>query len=405
MTNEVPATPVIDVAAVDLIAAELAKYGITDAANVAAIKALGAESVSDLANLTEADLKGAGIAVLKARKIISALRPIVETKTAAAAAETTMSIDTILPSVPDDTSWLAALRTGGILKVDQSSVISAIRAALADRFGLYDIPKRLVEAMEEYVDVTEEQVTEEFWKLRKQLTRKSYGDLFAAIDGLDGSYITDTRKRELLSRLENLFWPALITFNETLKGWQESWMAGAANPGMMIAAMAAMGGGGGIGLPPGMMSPPDCSALRDAAAAVNDTLNRAFRGTGVQVAAALAYEANQIKAMLENTRLASLCGQPTRELLLKKLNVNVPATYPRLETNITKFALGIMQADRIPSGNDELQYFGTMYMLGSNIPWNELNRITSGSTTKRPAGIGSRRGDRFLDSKDAVGSP
>lgn len=394
-----PATPAADTPVVDLIADALNKYGVTDPANIAAIKALGAESISDLANLNEGDLKSAGIPVLKARKIIAALRPAVETKAAATATETAMSIDTILPAVPDDGAWLSALRTGGVLKIEQSTVISAIRAALADRFGLYDIPKKLVDAMEEYVDVTEEQVGEEFWKMRKSLTRKSYGDLFQAIDGLDGTYVTDTRKKQLLSRLENLFWPSLLAFNETLKQWQESWMNGSTNPAMLMAAMAqAMGGGGGIGMPPGMMSPPDCGGLRDAAAAVNDTLNRAFRGTGVQIAAALAYEANQIKAMLENPRLPTLCGVATRDLLLKKLGVSVPATYPRLETNVTRFALGIMQAERIPSGNDELQYFGTMYMLGANIPWAELDRITKSdpSGAKRPAGIGVRRGDRFV---------
>jgi hypothetical protein len=307
-----------------------------------------------------------------------------------------MNMDAVLPSVPNDDSWLNSLRAGGVLKIEQSTVISAVRAALADRFGLYDIPKALVGAMEEYVDVTEEQVGEEFWQIRKQLTRRSYGDLFQAIDGLDGSYVTDKRKNELLSRISDNLWPAIFTFNESLAGWQESWMQGAANPAMMVAAMAGLAGGG-VGMPPGMMQPPDCGVLRDAAETVNDALNRTFRGTGVQITAALAYEANQIKAMIENPRLPMLCGQPNRELLLKKLKVSVPAIYPRLETNLTRFILGIMQTDRVPAGNDELQYFGTLFMLGNQIPWEDLERHSFRDSGKgrRPRGISAKQNDPF----------
>ena len=168
-------------------------------------------------------------------------------------------------------------------------------------------------------------------------------------------------------------------------------MQGAANPAMMIAAIA--GGAGGVGLPPGMMQPPDCGVLRDAAETVNDALNRTFRGTGVQITAALSYEANQIKTMIENPRLPMLCGVPTRELLLKKLKVDVPPTYPRMEQNLTRFVLGIMQCDKVAGGNDELQYFGTLYMLGTQIPWGDLEGATFHGK-KRPAGIGERRAPR-----------
>jgi hypothetical protein len=374
----------------DPISMKLAEVGVTDAQTVAKIKDLGAESVDDLAGLTPEMLGSIGIPPLKANKILKGLHlgaapPASVTNVNTAA----INMDSVLPSVPNDDSWLNSLRAGGVLKIEQSTVISAIRAALADRFGLYDIPKALVQAMEEYVDVTEEQVGEEFWQIRKQLTRRSYGDLFHAIEGMDGSYVTDKRKNELLSRISDGLWPAILTFNEALAGWQDSWVQGAANPAIYMAALA--GGMGGAGLPPGMMQPPDCGVLRDAAETVNVAVNKTFRGTGVQITAALAYEANQIKAMIENPRLPMLCGQPTRELLLKKLKVNVPAIYPRLETNLTRFVLGIMQADRIPAGNDELQYFSTLYMLGGQIPWEDLERNSFRKEARRPRGIGATR--------------
>lgn len=368
----------------DAITSKLAEFGLTTE-QAEKVKGLGAESVDDLAQLLEADLTAIGIPVLKARKVIEGLQPV-KVAPEIPTVDTSMSFDTILPSVPDDDSWLNALRADGILKISTSTVISAIRAALADRFGLYDVPEKLIAAMEDYIDTTEEQVSEEFWRIRKQLTRKSYGDLFAAIEGLDGSYVTNKRKDRLLSQINNNLWPALVSFNESLISWQESWMQGAANPGMMMATIMSSVSGNSVGMPPGMMQPPDCGVLRDSAQSLNASINRIFRGDGVQITAALAYEANQIKKMVENPRMPMLCGVPSRDLLLKKLGVAVPATYPRMEKNLTKFILGVMEAEKIAAGNEEMQYFGTLYMLQSQIPWNELHASKSGSD--RPKGIG-----------------
>ncbi len=382
---EVTTATTTDPTTTDPITTKLGSLGLNED-QITKIKALGAETVDDLSALSANDLVAVGIPVLKARKIVSSLAPATAATPPPAMSMPAVNFDTILPQVPDDGSWLNSLRAGGVLKIEQSTVISAIRAALADRFGLYDIPKRLVEAIETYIDVTEEQVTEEFWALRKQLTRRSYGDLFAAIDGLDGTFMTEKRKTELLTRINDNLWPSVIGFNTALNNWQNAWMQGSANPGMMVTAiMALAGGGGGVGMPPGIMQPPDCGVLRDAAEDVVDSLNRIFRGTGVQVAAALAYEANQIKSMIENPRMPILCGAPSRDILLKQLGVAVPATYPRMETNLSRFVLGIMQSDKIAAGNEELQYFGTLYMLGTQIPWEDLRR---GSKLERPRGIG-----------------
>jgi hypothetical protein len=375
------------------VASRLNELGITDADQITKIVGLGANTVEDLQALQESDLTSIGVPTLTARKAIKELQKGAATVAAADMGAAAANIDSILPSVADDVSWLNSLRTGGVLArgLEPSTVTAAIRAALADRFGLYDIPKKVFVAMEDFIDTTEEQVTEEYWTLRKQLTRRSYGDLFQAIDGLDGNFVTEKRKNQLLGRINENLWPSIFSFNEALEGWQEAWMQGAANPAMMMAAMTGLAGGaGGPGLPPGMMQPPDCGVLRDAAETVIDGLNKTFRGTGVQITAALAYEANEIKKMVENPRLPMLCGVPSRDLLLKKLKVAVPATYPRMETNVTRFALGIMQADRVPAGNEELQYFGTLYMLGTQIPWGDLEGASfRAAKRRRPKGIGS----------------
>lgn len=367
----------------DAVVARLRGLGLEDA-TIEKIKAeLGAVTVEDLQGLTEADLVHVGVKMLPARKIVAILKK--EAVDAATPATTStvnaVTFDGVLPAVPDDSSWLAALRAGGVLKVEQSSVISAVRAALAHRAGLFEIPDLLVKAMEKFADDNEEQVDPEFFKLRELLTKRSYAEIFEAIEGLNGTYVTESRKRQLFERVDQKLWPAIIAFYGALRSWQEAWMQGAANPAMMMSAIMAASGGGAM-LPPGMMAPPDTGSLRDNAAAVADAVNRVFAGTGVQIAAALAYDASRIKETLTNPRLPGMIGAANREQMLRQLGVAVSATYPRLENNLTRFVLAVMQAQDQPAGSEELQFFGALYMLGSQIPWDQLGG------TGRPTGIG-----------------
>lgn len=361
-----PATP--DPVVTDEVTAKLTELGVDDPTVVDNIKRLGVSTVDDLALLKETDLTNAGVSVIQARKLVAAFIPV--PVAADPTALNSAAFDSILPSVPSDESWLEALKTGGVLKVDQSTVIAAIRAALADRVGLFDLPSKLVAAMEAFADENDEQVDNSFFALRKQITQRSYADVFAAIDGLDGKFVTDGRKRQLFERVNTHLWPSIIGFYNQLQSWQEAWMQGVSNPALMMAAM--MGTGTGMGMPPGMLAPPETGGLRDYADAVADAVNRVFAGTGRHVASALAYDASQVKKSMEDPRLPSLIGAANRDQMLKKLGVSVNATYPRLETNLTRFVLSTLQAKDVPAGNEEYQYFGTLYMLGSQIPWDQL---------------------------------
>ncbi|OHB16585.1 MAG: hypothetical protein A2605_04135 [Candidatus Zambryskibacteria bacterium RIFOXYD1_FULL_39_35] len=366
----------------DTVAERLKSFGLDDSV-ISMIGELGVETETDLSSLTEGDLTGAGVKKIPARKIIAALAPAPSTPEPVAGAVAAVSFDSVLPAVPTDASWLEALRTGGVLKVDQSSVISAIRVALAYKAGLYEIPDGLVRLMENFADSNDEQVDPVFFKLRKQITRRSYGEIFEAIDGLDGSYVTDARKKQLFVRVDQHLWPSIVQFYDQLRAWQEAWMQGAANPAMMMNAILASSGGG-MSMPPGMMQPPDTGVLRDHADAVNDALNRVFAGTGVQIAAALAYEASRIKEALEDPRLPALTGAANRDQMLKMLKVAVSATYPRLETNLTRFVLAVMRAKDQAAGNEEIQYFSALFMLGSQIPWSQMSGLDVTVEVHRP---------------------
>jgi hypothetical protein len=374
----------------DPVGDKLKALGVTDEIAGKIKSELGAETVDDLSGLTEEDLIGVGMKKLAARKIVAALvKPAEPAAPTAANAVSTISFDSVLPAVPTDSSWLEALKAGGVLKVEQSTVISAIRAALAHRVGLFDIPDKLVTLMETFADQNEDQVDNEFYKLRKQMTRRSYAEIFAAIDGLDGAFVTEGRKKQLFQRIDENLWPAIMEFYGQLKAWQEAWMQGVANPAMMMNAIAMAAGGGGM-MPPGMMQPPETGALRDQADNVANAVNKVFAGTGVQIAAALAYDASRVKETLANPRLPALIGVANRDQMLRQLGVAVSATYPRLETNLTRFVLSIMQVKDQPAGQEELQYFGSLFMLGTQIPWDQIGEGAPG----RMSGIGGRRNGR-----------
>ncbi len=361
---------------------------------------LGVDSIEALSALTEGFLTrpDVGMKPVKALMLIKALAPAkpaydAVSESAAASAFNAASFDAILPIVPTDDSWLAALKAGGVLKIDQSTVISAIRATLARKVGLFDIPNILVAKMEEFADSNEEQVDLEFFKLRKQVTRKSYSEIFGAIDGLEGTFVTEARKKQLFARIDNNLWETILSFNVQLRQWYKLWMDGISNPMVMMNMF--MSGAAGVGtMSSGMMQTPDTGVLRDSADAVTNAVNKVFAGTGVQIVSALAYDASNIKETLLNPKLPGLIGAVNRDQMLKLLGVAVPATYPRMEQNLTRFVLSILQVkDQPTGGKEEQQFFGALYMLGSQIQWDQLD---SRVLAKKITGIGAGKDEKKI---------
>lgn len=370
----------------------LSKYGADQATIAKIVNELGVESIKELAVLEASELTAAGMKLAKAKTMIAELNAS-ESKPEQPATVTPPTVndraivqqqfEALLQPVPNDESWLNSLKSGGVLKIDDSSYIAAIRAALADVAGLYDIPEKLAKAMEQYADETEEQVDPMFFSLRKSLIRRNYSEIFAAIDGLDGSFVTDGRRREFLGRIRDTFWPAIIDSYRALDSWYQAFRAAYTDPSMLLAAL----GGGMAGAGMSMVAPPDASQLHDAGDVLVDAINRVFRGTGVQIAAAMAYDANTIRNTLEKPGLPAMIGVKNRELMLKKIKTNVSSNYIRLEQNLVKYVLNFVKHDTVTS-DVESQYFAALWQLGTQIDWGELNG--------EKGGIRSMTGSRVL---------
>jgi hypothetical protein len=239
--------------------------------------------------------------------------------------------------------------------------------------------------MERNAESLEEPVSMEFFEVQKMLTERNYAEIFAAIPGATGRYATQTRKDALLDKTNRALWSALTSFQTQLSGFLDSWQKGMSNPLTMVGILNAVSGGIST-LPPNMMAPPPTDTLRDAAEGVITSINGIFAGTGIIVAMALAYDAQQIRKALENPNLPAQVGAANREQMLKKLNVAVSSDYPRLESNLKRFTLGIIELPNVTAGQTELTYIAALYQLGVMIPWDQLGNI-SGKVT----GIGGGR--------------
>ena len=164
--------------AVDEVLAKLGSLGVPEEKGVKIKNDLGVETAADLALVTEQDLVGIGWSPIAARKLAAALQPPVPEAVAAQTADAVIA--SILPQVPDYASLLDQLRTGGVLKVERSTVTGWVQAWVANRAGLFGITERLAAEIKAYAERNDEPVDPKvYYRLKNQLTRTRYGDLFA----------------------------------------------------------------------------------------------------------------------------------------------------------------------------------------------------------------------------------
>lgn len=352
--------------------------------------------LADAAATPDADIKAA-LAVLKipSGKInmhLVKLRgtPKVAEVPTGSSANGAMQALAILPAVPDETSFIEMLKTGGVLKVDVTEVLSAVKAALAKRVGLFDLPEKIMEKMEGFAEAQEEPWGKSFFEMQKLLTQQRYGDVLSVL-GVSGNFMSDKRKKEFFARLDTRLWSALTSFQSQLSAWQEAWLKGFSGPGAMMAVMA-RNSTLNAAMPSSMMAPPPTDAVRASAEEVVNEINRVFAGPGIPVARALAYDATRIMGILNDPTLPSQVGAGTKDQMLKELGITVGADIVRTEQSITRYCLAIMSLPKV-TVDVELVYLDALYQLGTTIPWDKLGNNNVTTEVRRPAGIGRTRNE------------
>lgn len=321
----------------------------------------------------EAEWVGYGVPRIQARALVAVL------KTLGRPAPGPPGPTSLLPEVPDDESLLQALRVGGVARVEPTDVVAALRVAFAQRLGVLQVERRLLAAIEERARDLDEPCPGVFYDLQRSRARKAHAGVLAALD-IPGTFVTERRKQELLSRLSKL-WDVLPKFQARLEEWQASWQDRVTNPGALLAGIAAMvHGGPDTGPAMGLMEAPDSEGIVDAARVVIDAVNRIFAGPGIPVARALAGDALELRTLVARDDLLTAVGVGSREELLKTLGIAVSADLVRAEKSVVQYVLGVLSLPDSDQGQRPMVLVA-LKELGATVPWPLLRQ-----TPAPPAG-------------------
>jgi len=308
----------------------------------------------------------------------------------------------LLPPVISEEAWLKSLQTGGVLKVDKVVVISGVRSALAVDLGLFSVPRKLRAAMQRQANSLDEPVGPEFFEIEQLLTRRKRADVLNTIGG-GRKFATLERRKELITRLRQHLMPSLVSFHDTLQGWLDSWQKGFNNPGLIMMVVSGQKVPGGM--PAGMLQAPDTAGVRDSAETVVNNINRAFAGLGIPVANAMAVEVAEIQKILATPNLPALTGAANKEQMLKQLGLAVDADFVRLEQNLVRYVMAIMDLAKVTE-DQATAYLSAMAMLGTQIPWGKLGDTSGNAVVGDPEEDSAEDDDDFEDedSDELVGS-
>lgn len=293
----------------------------------------------------------------------------------------------ILPTIKGDESLTTAIKTGGILKVKQPlTVLLANRAGVADRYGLFDVPNKLVELMDRHAEAISEPCGKDFYEMMELVRQRRYAEVLSAF-GISAKVVTNTRKNDLLKRVKSILWPSLYNFHRVLLQWKKSWLADMGENQMLAFVVALSQRTDGEAMPEDMATPPDTGTLYDAAEDVNDGINNVFSGMRLPVAAALAQEATEIKKFLDKEALPASIGAGNKDEMLKLLGISASASDIRLEQSLAQYSLSILNLPDWRGQKNEYKFLAALLQLGQQIKWDELlgGRPMAGGPAPRPA--------------------
>lgn len=373
----------VPVVSADPVGAKLKGLGVADEV-IVKIKELGAETEADLVGLTETDLTGAGMKPLKARALVANLKPMTPAAVGPTASRVAVVSTVRLQDVPQSQNWLSALCAIQPQRIQPVTVVTGVRAAMADVYGYFQLPRRMMKMLREAADSVGEGVPDLYFELQNLNQARRYGTLVAWMQG-KGSACSVTERNRFLDRMQEKFWPAVDSFYGTLDGWRQ----GRKDSQDITEALANMG--------TGEIQIFDATVVRTAALALGDTINRTFSGTGVYAATALALDNDKLQKVLAEMDFRQL-GVQSREQLLAQLKCAVPAEIAAGETAISRFIWNAMLVkDQAPGSAEEQKFLIELASIGTSRPWNQIKDLAAkrSRSNDRLSGIGSgRRGDQ-----------
>lgn len=295
----------------------------------------------------------------------------------AAMAPTVRAAEVMLVSAPGDDDLLKALKLGGRPEFEPVNVAAVVRAAVARRNGVFDLPERLVDAIRNESRKQRKPNPPILIQVRRELAKRSnvaaiFADLFPE-EGKGGSaYVSEKDKTETLKALDGI-WPALIAFQGRLRAFRMEAMTAAMTAGMATQ----MSGGFGfsaMGLDPSMLMGVnlDTSSYVDDVEGIIDALNGVFMDQGLYASRVLAEEGARLTGILKMDGLVSAVGCTNYEDMLRELRIGVTADVIRGQTDLATWLINVVTLQE----KDSASLPGVLLalcMLGDRIPWEKLS--------------------------------
>jgi hypothetical protein len=276
----------------------------------------------------------------------------------------------LLPEVPDDESFLEVLKTAGVQLPGDVDVIAGIKACLADDAGLFDLPATLLALIERTAESLNEPVDgQKIVELHELVNKRNYADILAVVNCQGAaSFVNKTRRKNLLSKVRGILFPALVEFHESMESFRESIRDGLGTDvalgmmtGMMTPEMQSIA-----------MSPPDIEDLKNAAESLVVKVNQTFAGWGQASSRVLANDAMSIKKALDHDDLPVYTGFQNREQMMAGLGIDVTANDVNQERNLAQYTLAVLHLNRGVDADKEMRLITALALMDNKIKWERL---------------------------------
>jgi len=290
---------------------------------------------------------------------------------------TTTATAPMLPEKIGDQALLEALRAGGILKIETPIITAALRVLLADDAGYFDVPAKLLAAMDDRADNLSEPVGEQYYKVRAVVVQNTadYAELFQMIEGFNGEFASPERKRALLDKMRRHLWRAIENAFHILDDWRDSMRDSISDPALLQAFLVNQqpGATDQLGMNPlKLFTPPNADRVRDAVATLSNALNKSFAGTAIQITAALAYDAIRIKGLFDIKDLPKLAGFANPDEMRLGLGISASPEVIRTEEYLTRFVQGLLAFPEVDDDKAAMNYLNDLWTVGNQIDWDSL---------------------------------
>ncbi|MAG11657.1 MAG: hypothetical protein CMI52_02515 [Parcubacteria group bacterium] len=270
----------------------------------------------------------------------------------------------ILPTLPGDTpSLLGALRTGGVLKVDDVAVASGVRGSLFNLKGGFEIGGKILALMKKQADKAQAPYTNQYRKMRKKIKRidgrRTWAEVLSAV-GLESDDVTQADRREFLERFETIFWPGVLQFSGVLDAWRSEYDADLGNVANLVRGMS----GRNVNA-----DAPDSTLVRGAADALNDAANKTYAGSGCEASRTLVFDAVELTEVASDPAVYALCGYlEAEQFMLEGLGISVSGFDESYEVMLAEYIYGILKLREIPqSSGEEVDYLYELSRYGKKV--------------------------------------